>query len=489
MKKSVKLIACLCAAVMLLASGATVISAATAIPPIPTYPYPNYGVFPPYQQIPGIVIKPSVPSLMTKSVTLDPLDIYNIGFGLGVSYDSTNPYVATVNEYGTVYAVAPGTANIIVFNDNYTLAIIKVTVNAYDPDDIPEMDIVTYLGSSRLVVGETTTLYAYLSLNGAYVPFGYELNFYVQDEDVISFDEATGTITAKEAGISRITITVGNLPIYKTITISVVEDGFTPAPSYPSIVPPFIGGFYPGISYPFFPYPELDTEKYDYVYRTYYINGEWRTILVPILKADAEEDKPQEPSLTPEELEALAKAEAEAKRLAELEANIALAKEGKIGWDAIYSDINPDSSFISGVKYVLNNDLLAGNDDGTFGMNQEMTFGDLSALLSKYLNITEEEFAAKNLVGNADAKEALTREDIAVVFYNLAKELKLDVSKTRNLTSFKDYADLDADAADAFAWAVATYIFDVTSTELSVHAPVSKAQLALSLYRLHRLVG
>ena len=118
-----------------------------------------------------------------------------------------------------------------------------------------------------------------------------------------------------------------------------------------------------------------------------------------------------------------------------------------------------------------------------------MTFGDLSALLSKYLNITEEEFAAKNLVGNADAKEALTREDIAVVFYNLAKELKLDVSKTRNLTSFKDYADLDADAADAFAWAVATYIFDVTSTELSVHAPVSKAQLALSLYRLHRLVG
>ncbi len=534
MKKSVKLIACLCAAVMLLSCGITAVSAATVIPPIPTAPsYP--GIFLPgttptpdqmnawlqfyYPQYPGVIVSPGIPQIMVTEIELEPFEVYNIGYGTGVTYYSNNPSVAAVNPYGFIYAAAPGEASILVSTEKYTFAIIKVTVTDPAPGSIPNLEIKAHVATPKLLVGETATLHAYVTVNGSNFPwqsFGYELQYEVEDETIISFDEDTGIIEALALGISNITISLVDEPDISTVvTISVVERNTVTIPTYPGtwypigsgnngiinngwvvVIPGYgsIGGILPGYNYPWYTIPGLDSDKYDFEFRSVYVNGEWKMALVPVLKDETETEKPadpkpQEPVLTPEQMEQLAKEEAEAKRLAQLKANIALAKKGEISWYDVYSDLYADAYFAAGVNYVLNNDLLEGNDDGTFGRGTPVTYDDLATLFAKYLKITKEELLKKNILVSTDAEKPITREQLAVAFYNLAKELKLDVSKARDLTTYNDYSAVDADARVAFAWATATYIFDVTTKELNPDGTVDKAQLAQSLYRINYLLG
>ncbi len=554
MKKSTKLLAALFATVMLLSGAVTAVAAAdNALPaaPVPGFPVSSYnpyfsygGVLLPdfdsltpeeqkalysyyywnnlYPSYSGnVLLTPGLASIYKANVEMNQFTTHNLGFGSGVSYYSNNPAVANVNAYGYVYASAAGEATIAVSNEYRTFALITVTVTALDPDAIPNLEIATRIASSSLLVGQSTTLYAYVTINGATYPwhsFPYELEYIVADEKVISFDESTGLITALKKGTTDITISIKDSSISKTVTIYVVDT--LPTPSRPNTWFPIIGGgslnggslnggwtvtipgygtiggIIPGFNYNWGFITGFDSNKYELVYKPVFADGKWTLALVPVLKSEVKEEpkeeekvptEPAAPELTPEEKEKLEKEAAEAKRLAELKANIEKAKEGKLEWYDVYSDIYGDSYYYAGVSYVLTNDLLPGNEDGSFGKNAAMTYGDLADLFCKYLDITKEKLTEKKLIPAADADKELTREALAVAFYNVAKELDLPLYETLDLRTYKDYNDIDADAREAFAWASANYIFDITTTEVNADGIVDKAQLAQSIYRLNQI--
>ncbi len=555
MKKSLKLLAGLFASVMLLSGAVSVAyaadtdGAAMPVAPTPGFPVSSFNPYLPYngfympflngltteqwKEMYGsyywsvlypsysgnIVLTPGLATYYKDSIELEQFSTYNLGFGAGVTYVSTDPSVVAVNPYGYVYANAAGTATISVSNEQRTFAFITITVKALDPDVVTNLEIVTRLASPRIVVGQSTTLYAYVTINGAAYPwhaFPYELEYTIADESIISFDEETGTITGLKKGTGDIRVSIKDSSVYTDVSIYVLETP-TAAPSRPGTWFPIIGGsngfinngwtvtipgygtiggIIPGFSYNWGFIAGFDSTKYDFEYRPVYADGKWTLAVVPVLKEDVTEEKAEEekapekpavPELTPEEKEKLEKEAAAAKKLAELKEKIAQAKEGKTAWYNVYSDIDAEPYYYNGTAYVLNKDLLAGSEDGTFGSKTVMTFGDLTDLFCKYLDLTKDELAAKKIIPAASAKKELTREDLAVAFYNLAKELELALYETVDLRTYKDYNDIDADARDAFAWAAANYIFDITTTEVDADAVVTKVQLARSIYLLDRM--
>ena len=464
-----------------------------------------------------------------------------LGLGDNYTYYSTDPSVATVTSYGHVVGVSEGTCTIICNSGNYTRILVNVTVTAAD---LENSNVQLYLNVSddTLYIGQTATVSAYLLRYPNFPIYGVAVDLAVTEgDDVISLSEKT--VSALKEGTAKITATYGDFE--ETIEITVSEKAVPSYPSYPSYpFPPFYPS-YPNFTYPWYDvnypiygtYPwwnivtpefgnssinwekilEIDTDTYDVEKKYSYINGTWMRTFTLIPKDGTEveeydtvirrvyvtsewtvvaiktpagyEPAPVEPevdqTLTKEELEALKKAEEAAKKEAALKEKIAKAMEGKLEWYQVYSDLWGDSYYTEAVKYCLEEGYVTGNDDYvTFGTSEKITWAVLEDVLCVYLGVTEEELAALKLFSYEDSDEAITREQIALAIYNVAKHLKLNVSDKAALGSYKDYADLDAKYADAFAWAVKAKVLNKSSEKIDPNGSVDKARLCQILYKL-----
>lgn len=273
----------------------------------------------------------------------------------------------------------------------------------------------------------------------------------------------------------------------------------------------------------------LDADVYKVVYKVVFTNGAWRQVLVAVPKdsdgivdlsnyvlrnklvlkngewtaipymipkdtievtpetPEKEEDE-EDTKLTPEEQEALQKAEEEAKKQAELKKQIAKALKGEIEWYDVYTDLNGDASYYSGVEFVLSKQYLTGKDNGKFGTKDEMTYDDVKALFQKYLQLTSEEFDKTGILTIKDGKKVITRQEITQAFYNLAKYMDEDVSATASFKRYKDAKELKSEYSQAFGWAIKTHIIITTSTKMTPNDAVTRGALAQMLYRFDIIV-
>lgn len=497
---------------------------------------------PPIINKPGFVVGPTKPNVITDTITVEQFSSANIAYyGPAYTYESTNPSVATVDSLGRVFAIAPGTAYITVSSSVYTFCIITVNVTPLAADSTTDVGLVAYAIPDELAVGSSSSLYAYVTVGGfPLTNTPYALEYTVSDPTVIALSDDHSIITALSAGTAEILVTIKGTDISKTVPVTVLshEPVLPPYPTYPD--------------YPFFPsYPEhpdfwfpglggnggstnnngwivtipglgivggvgniwgdiyedifgegknywdaiygIDSDKYTVEYRIVYLNGEFQRILVLVPKDTAADDKeddnkeeekpstPSTPEMTPEEKE-------EAERLAELKANIELALKGKMSWFDVYSDVPSPTNYSSGVQYVLDTQLMTGKDNGAFGSKDKMTYADVTALLCKYLNITEKKLADAKIVPAADAKAAVTSEAAAQIFYNLAKYKKVNTSASENLGKYADASAVDAQYKTAFAWAAAEGVVITTSERAYPDTVVTKEMLAQMMYSFVKLV-
>lgn len=464
-------------------------------PVAPIYPYPGY-------------------SVVTQQIEIDQYQTVNIPFNYNpaYTYSTTNAAVVAVDSYGRLFGIGAGEAHVTVAKDGYVIAIVKVTVKAAPAGTAAPVKLVLAATASTMKVGNTANVYAYVTVNGyPNTFFQYELEYAVSDDKVIKFDPETKTVTALAAGKATLDVTIKGTKITESVAFRVYETvpSYPTYPNYPTFpnypvypnLPVYPGIIYPGLVYPGIVLPDIFWEGFignevgDYTieYTWRYIGGEWKVVPVLVPKdSDKTDDKtddttttPSTPTLTPEELEEIKKQEEEAKRLAELKANIVLALEGKLEWHEVYSDIYGNATYSAGVNYVLDNQLLTGNDDGTFTPYAKMTYGDVEKLFCKYLTLSTAEFRETGILTYKNAEDVIDREAIALAFYNMAKYLKLDTSATKNLSKYTDVKSLDDNCAAAFEWAVVNKVISITSTKLNPDKVVTKADLAQMMYRFN----
>ena len=239
-----------------------------------------------------------------------------------------------------------------------------------------------------------------------------------------------------------------------------------------------------------------DMKDYTVRYKLIYKDGDWSYIpyMVPKNLIESapetpevpEEDDKEDSNLTKEELEALKKAEEEAKKLADLKKQIAKALEGKLEWYEVYTDLNGDASYYDGVTFVLNKQYLTGKDNGKFGTKDKMTFNDVKELLIKYTELTTAEFDKTGILTFEDGEKEITRQEISMAFYKMAAYLKEDVSGRASMARYKDKGELSAEYSNSFAWAIKNKVILTTSEKMSPKANVTRGDLALILYRFDK---
>jgi hypothetical protein len=176
--------------------------------------------------------------------------------------------------------------------------------------------------------------------------------------------------------------------------------------------------------------------------------------------------------------------------------------------DTTFYDVKHDSWYYEAVKYVYENGLMQGTDNG-FEPNGKMTRAMLVTVLFRlekaeltdgenpftdvedgtwYTNaviwakengivngITETEFAPN---------DNITREQTVTILYRYAKYKGYDVEVSAELSKFSDMDEISCFAFDAFRWAIESGIINGTSvTTLSPKDTATRAQLAAILMR------
>lgn len=489
----------------------------------------------------------SRPGVITDSITLDLHETTFVGYyGAACNYTSTHPFVAYVDMYGRVTAVAPGTAYIMVENDSYTFKVITVTVNEPTAETEADLGIRITVNDRYLKVGESTPFSAVVTIKGYSVSTDkYTLSYALSNSDAVSIDTDKMKLTALKEGSSDLIVTINGTNVSKSVIVYVdnKSTNIPVAPDYwyPTSPDYWYPSFTPDCWYPSYPLPEdfpilnlwptysdgnwvvsepgkgivnglisgiisgivgedymdrwninfeYDPDKYTISYKVVYYDGQFYRVPVFVEKDAADTDDketvlPEKPEiLTPEELEKLL----EEQRLAALNKAVEQAIAGKLEWYEVYSDVIGDNIYASGVKYALTNQLLTGKDDGTFGTKDEMTCGDVADLLCTYMDISEKELAKTGILPDEDEDTILSREEIALVFYNLAKEMKLDLSARKDLSGLKDYNELDADYRVAYEWATASKLMINTSSKADPNGAVTKEMLSFIIYRFNNLV-
>ncbi len=174
-----------------------------------------------------------------------------------------------------------------------------------------------------------------------------------------------------------------------------------------------------------------------------------------------------------------------------------------------FSDVVAGGWYESAVQYMKDNGLMAGTSATTFAPDATTTRGMIVTILyrlekepaaaaaSSFSDIAAGEWysdavawaAANNIVsgyenGTFGAGDVITREQMAAILFRYASFKGYDVTKTADLSSFADAAQVSAYAADAMKWANAAGLISGTSTTtLAPAGSATRAQAASILMR------
>lgn len=178
---------------------------------------------------------------------------------------------------------------------------------------------------------------------------------------------------------------------------------------------------------------------------------------------------------------------------------------------AAFPDLVTTAWYHDGVHYCLDEGLMEGHDDGTFGPNGTLTRAQLVQILwnlegrpsaasnSVFTDVTETAWycdavtwANENGIvtgfgdGTFGPGKAITREQLAAILYRYAQYRKYDVSvgEDTNILSYTDAFDISEYAVPAFQWACGAGIIEgVTDSTLVPGGTATRAQAATMLMR------
>ena len=178
-----------------------------------------------------------------------------------------------------------------------------------------------------------------------------------------------------------------------------------------------------------------------------------------------------------------------------------------------FYDIAGDAWYAEAIGYVYANKLMSGVDEKTFGPDIEATRGQIVTILYRmagqpavsgkagfsdvaagayYYNavIWASNAGIMGGAGNGifQPDNAVTREQMATVFYRFAVNQKLDVSKTAMLSIFEDEWQISEYARTSLSWAVGSGLMNGTDAKnISAHSLATRAALAATLMRFCNL--
>jgi len=178
-------------------------------------------------KLPSLRITTSPPSAMDVGQTVDlTYELLNMPADTTVVWSSTDASVVSVDEAGTVTAVAPGTAWIAVAAGSLKDDV-PVTVNEQAVQSvairIAELDTSQGQTSFDIKVGDILHLSAQVQPKGAKFSGGYKWSP-LSDPDVAAFDATTRELTATKAGDTEVTVTAGDQSASVTFHITPNEN-------------------------------------------------------------------------------------------------------------------------------------------------------------------------------------------------------------------------------------------------------------------------
>ena len=177
-----------------------------------------------------------------------------------------------------------------------------------------------------------------------------------------------------------------------------------------------------------------------------------------------------------------------------------------------FTDVHPDDWFYNDVMFVYQNGLMAGTSDTTFSPNDPITRAQAAVIFYRMAGspavtgdspFTDVEngpgtawyynavlWAQQNGIvsgygdGTFHPGTNITREQLAVIFYNYAKLKGYDVSATNDLSGFTDAGDVSDWALPAMRWAVGSGIMGGYGDGiLGPQGTATRAQVAAMLRR------
>ena len=178
-----------------------------------------------------------------------------------------------------------------------------------------------------------------------------------------------------------------------------------------------------------------------------------------------------------------------------------------------FYDIAGDAWYAEAVGYVYANKLMSGVDDKTFGPDVEATRGQIVTILyrmagqpavsgtARFSDVAANAYYNKAITwasgagimsgtGNSlfQPDSAITREQMATVFYRFAVNQKYDVSKSAKLSIFDDAWQISEYARTPLSWAVGSGLMNGTDAKnISPHTLANRAALAATLMRFCNL--
>ena len=162
-----------------------------------------------------------------------------------------------------------------------------------------------------------------------------------------------------------------------------------------------------------------------------------------------------------------------------------------------FTDVNANSWYYSGVKFVYEKGLMNGTGNGTFSPNADTTRGMIVTMLARLEGqntsgtpwyAAGQKWAMDNGISDGtNMTGAITREQLAAILFRYAKQKGYDVSKSVELNGFVDANTVSGYATEAMQWAVANGLIQGSNSKLSPKATASRAQVATILMRFMEL--
>ena len=178
---------------------------------------------------------------------------------------------------------------------------------------------------------------------------------------------------------------------------------------------------------------------------------------------------------------------------------------GALVWKNGFSDVGETDWFYPAVSFVNSRNLFQGTDADSFSPGLKMTRGMFVTVLgrmakadtSSYQNSFQDVISGRyyeNYVawatgnqiisgygkGKFGPDDTVTREQMALIIYRYAKQMKLNVSDTDSskCQTFSDYGSVMSGAKEAVCWAVNNGIMAGTNGKLDPKGEATRAQVA-----------
>ncbi len=173
-----------------------------------------------------------------------------------------------------------------------------------------------------------------------------------------------------------------------------------------------------------------------------------------------------------------------------------------------FTDVAAGSWYYDAVDYAVTNKLFAGTSDTTFSPEDSMTRGMFATVLYRsqqnpvitgtnpfrdvassdyFYNGVTWSYLRQIVRGVSDTEfgpnNDVTREQIAVMFYNAAQSIGKDTSASGSLAAFPDAASVDSWATDAMQWAVGSGLITGSDGQLVPLGNATRAQVAIMFQR------